>query len=82
MTSLETRLVCTPCGNPFDLREEECKVVAFFLTETGGLRLEVGCAHKAIDNIEDAFAVTASRTCMFRMLNAFADKIQETNHGG
>ena len=71
MTSLETVLTCTPCGATVDLRKEECKVVAFFQLPGNNLRLEWGCSHKEITNIEQAVGVTISYHCMMIMLETW-----------
>ncbi len=80
MTSLETVLTCTPCGHTVDLREEECKITAFFLIPNGGLRVQIGCAHQAIDDIETAWAVTISRSCANTVFDLWQDAMNAKKH--
>jgi hypothetical protein len=52
-------LVCTPCGHPLGGKQH----IAIFRTETG-LRLEIGCDHRVIPDLESAVAVVGSGGCL------------------
>lgn len=56
-----TPLICTPCGDQIAGRA----YLAVFRDEAGrGIRMEVGCEHQPVPNVDEALAVFGSGGCL------------------
>lgn len=67
-------LGCTTCGHPVT---PHCKYVAVFNTPDGGLRLEVGCEHRAVVDVQHAHAILASGGCFARWMALWLDSLDD-----